>query len=400
MEGLKDPVIVIGGGASGIMAAISARRNGSQAVICERMNVLGKKILASGNGRCNLSNDNLDPACYNPSARKAVSSVLSEFGGGSIRSFFSGIGLKLCSDSGRIFPATNQASSVTRMLELELKRLSVPVIYDFHAVKISGNKGGFTVSAKSGRKVSGKAVVLAGGGRSYPSLGSDGSAYLLARETGHSIVEPVPAAVPLIVKDEFCHKLQGQKISAHVKCFVACKSSGEACGDLLFTKYGLSGTSILDVSDSASIAINRNGLKDVMLSVDMVPFMEMSELEAELTGRVSRKTASEDLIAGILPNKFSAVLKDILATGDSLFIAKSLKEKVFKVTGTRGWNEADFTAGGVDFKDIKYDTLESLIRNGIYFAGELLDVNGRRGGYNLAWAWASGYVAGLGASNA
>lgn len=399
MEGHNRPVIVIGGGASGILAAISVKRRGIPVVICERMNRLGRKILASGNGRCNLLNDRLDSSFYNPAARHHVDSVFLRFGKDDIKSFFEGLGLKAYSEEGRIFPATNQSATVLKILEMELGRLSVPVEFDFKVSKVTDSKNGFSLLSDSGRKVTGGAVILACGGRAYPAFGSDGNAYGIARHFGHTIIDPVPAAVPLVVKDELCHILQGQKISARVKSLIGGKTVNESSGDLLFTKYGLSGGAILDISEEVSIAINRNKSGDAALSIDMVPFMNEPELAGELSKRIRGGLPAEDLTAGILPNKFGPALKETLKTKDPESIAKNLKGRQFKILGTRGWNEADFTAGGVDVKEVDGASLGSVIRKGLYFAGEVLDVNGKRGGYNLAWAWASGYIAGMGAAD-
>ncbi|MCX5678272.1 MAG: NAD(P)/FAD-dependent oxidoreductase [Candidatus Omnitrophica bacterium] len=394
MEGRSNPVIIIGGGASGILAAISVKRRGIPVVICERMNRLGRKILASGNGRCNLLNDTLDNSFYNPAARHLVDSVFSKFGKNDIKSFFENLGLKVYSEEGRIFPETNQSATVLKILDMELSRLSIPVEFDFKVSRITDSKNGFTVLSDSGKKVTGPAVILACGGRSYPALGSDGSAYNIAEHLGHTIIDPVPVAVPLIIKDELCHILQGQKIFARIKSLIDGKAVNESSGDLLFTKYGLSGSAILDISEEVSIAINRNRSGDAVLSIDMVPFMDEVELSNELLKRIQGGLLAEDLTTGILPNKFGAALKEILKTKEPKLITRNLKDRRFKVIGTRGWNEADFTAGGVDVKEVDAMSLGSVVKKGLYFAGEILDVNGKRGGYNLAWAWASGYIAG------
>ncbi len=398
MEGRNGPVIVIGGGASGIVAAITVKSRGVPVVICERMNRLGRKILASGNGRCNLSNDKLDSSHYNPASKRLVDSVFNKFGKNDIIRFFESHGLKIYSEEGRVFPVTNQSSTVLKILEMELARLSIPVEYDFQASKVTEIKAGFVVLSASGRKVTGGAVILACGGRSYPALGSDGNAYGIAKGFGHTIIEPVPSAVPLVVKDELCHNLQGQKIYARIKSLLGGKVASESSGDLLFTKYGLSGTAILDISREISVAINRNKSRDAAVSVDMAPSMGEAELASELSKRLRGGVPAEDLIAGILPNKFGPAMKELLRVKDAKLIAKTLKDKRFKVLGTRGWNEADFTAGGVNSSEVDADHLASLIIRGLYFAGEILDVDGKRGGYNLAWAWASGHVAGRGAA--
>ena len=388
-------VAVLGGGAAGIVAAISAKRSGRSVVICERMPRLGKKILASGNGRCNLLNESLSDSFYNSGARPLVKSVFSKFSKDDILNFFEGLGLRTYSEEGRIFPVSNQSSSVLKVLEIALRRLSIPVEVDFEVTNISDTKGFFILTSGSGRKISCKALVIASGGKSYPAFGSDGSAYRLAEQFGHKIVQPVPSAVPLVVKDPLCHALQGQKIFASAKAVIDGKAAGEVSGEVLFTKYGLSGTAILDISREVSIAVNRLGKKDVTVILDMTPFLDEVVLGSELTRRLKSGFSFEELTAGILPNKFGPVLASLVKTKDAAVLAKRLKSKEFSVTGTRGWNEADFTAGGVSCEGVNAGTLGSKSKKGLYFAGEILDVDGCRGGYNLAWAWASGFVAGL-----
>lgn len=391
---LKASTVIIGGGAAGIAAAISAKRNGASVVICERMPKIGKKLLASGNGRCNLLNENLDKSFYNFSARPLVKSILTKYTKEDILIFFKGLGLETYSEGMRIFPVTGQSSSVLKVLELELARLAIPVELNFEVCGVSSSKSGFLIKPKSGKNIECEKLILAGGGKSYPALGSDGSCYDLAGRLGHKIVEPVPAAVPLVVKDKLCHMLQGQKISAKVKAVIDGKDVCESAGDLIFTKYGLSGTAILDISEDISIALNRENKNQVFVSADLVPFMNTGILESEIAKRVENRFKPEDMTAGILPNKFGPALKEYFEKNDTEDIVMSLKNRLFKVLGTRGWNEAEFTSGGVDTKEVDPLTLESRIVKGLYFAGEVLDVCGHRGGYNLAWAWASGIVAG------
>jgi len=392
---IKYETAVIGGGAAGIVAAISAGRKGDSVVICERMPQLGKKILASGNGRCNLLNDDLGESHYNIDARPLVKSVFAKFARSDILNFFKKIGLEVYSEDGRVFPVTNQSSSVLKVLEMELQRLDIPVELNFNAVDIIPSKNGFTVKSKTQETIECANVIITCGGKTYPSLGSDGNAYNLARRLGHSIIEPVPAAVPLVVRSSLCHILQGQRISVTAKSVIGGRVTLEAEGDLLFTKYGLSGTAILDISEDVSIAINRDKKKYVLAAIDMIPFMESGELKDELVKRKNKGALPEELLIGILPNKFGPALKELLHQKDIDDIIKNLKDMRFEVTDTRGWNEAEFTSGGVAVNEIKDRTLESKLKKGIYFAGEILDVTGKRGGYNLAWAWASGFVAGL-----
>jgi predicted Rossmann fold flavoprotein len=386
--------VVIGGGAAGICAAISKARSGDSVVICEKMTQLGKKILASGNGRCNLLNDDFSQIYYNSSSKKLVNSILTKFDKSEILDFFHTLGLETYSQEGRIFPVTNQAASVLKVLEMELRRLSVPIEYGFDCRDLSFTKNEFIVSSKNGNNITCRKVIVTGGGMSYPALGSDGSSYTLARQLGHTIIQPVPSVVPLIVKDSLCHYLQGQRIVAGVKSVIDGKKSRMVRGELLFTKYGLSGTCVLDISEEISIAINRHHKKDVLISVDIIPFLEKEQLKYKLLNRKKEKIPPEEMLTGILPNKLCFALKGLFENGNIDTAVNSLKDMHFKVIGTKSWNEAEFTAGGIDINEIIYGTLESKLRRGVYFAGEVLDVNGKRGGYNLGWAWASGYVAG------
>jgi len=390
----EELTIIIGGGAAGICAAISKARRGERVLLCEKSSRNGRKILATGNGRCNLANDLLTEEFYNPAARGLVRSVFERFGKEEILMFFRGLGLETCSQDGRIFPRTNQAASVLKVLELELARLSVPVEYEFDCSEVAFSGKNIIISGKNGKRFECQKVVIAGGGKTYPAFGSDGSTIELARQMGHRIVEPVPSAVPLVARDTLCQALQGQRISARAISIIDGKIVEEATGELLFTKYGLSGTCILDVSESISVAINRLHRKDVFVSVDMVPFLAKDALVTELQRRKQDGWANEDMLVGILPNKLCLALRNIFEGGNLHTAVETLKGRRFKIAGTRGWNEADFTSGGLDTREINELTLMSKLKPGVYFAGEVLDVNGKRGGYNLAWAWASGYLAG------
>jgi predicted Rossmann fold flavoprotein len=391
----SDVTVVVGGGAAGICAAISVARRGQPVVICEKTHQLGRKILASGNGRCNLLNDDLTEKHYNVSARPLVRSVFSKIGKNEILRFFRELGLMTYSQDGRVFPRTNQAASVLGVLEAELRRLSVPVETGFTCEGLSFSRDRVVVESGTGKKITGKRAILTAGGKTYPALGSDGSGFQIAGNLGHRIIGPVPSAVPLVVKDSLCYLLQGQRIASTVTTIIAGHEIGQTKGDVLFTKYGLSGTAILDASGPISIAMNRFGKDDVSVSVDMVPFMDERELAHELARRKDSNILPQEMLTGIVPNKLAVALKGLFGTGTAQSAAKSLKSRVFQVQGTRGWNEAEFTSGGIDTSEVETETLESKVRKGLYLAGEIIDVDGERGGYNLGWAWASGWVAGM-----
>lgn len=393
-------IAIIGAGPAGITAAITAASIKKNVVLLERQNSIGRKISVCGAGRCNFLNEKLDESFYNRQAQKLVKSVFSQFGKNEILEFFDKLGLKYYSEDGRFFPVTNQSASVLKILEIRLKKLAVPVEPGFEVIEVTADKDSFLLKAKNSQRIRSKKIIFAAGGKAYPALGSSLSLYDMAAKFGHSIVTPVPAAVPLVVKDPFCHFLQGQKIFSKVKCIINEKVMREAGGEVLFTKYGLSGTAILDISEPVSIAINRNNNKDVKIEVDMVPFIDKETLELELAQRLSGGFNAEDLIAGILPGKFSKVLKDYLSAKNIKALSSILKGKIFNVFGTRGWNEAEFTSGGIPSEEINEKTLESKLIKGLYMAGEILDVTGSRGGYNLSWAWASGYLSAKYAANA
>jgi predicted Rossmann fold flavoprotein len=403
----RADLAVVGGGAAGLAAAISAARRGGSVVVLERLPRVGKKILATGGGRCNLLNENLPASSFTSTDPGLVASVLDRFGRDGIRAFFEGLGLRLqTDDAGRVYPATNQAASVLKVLELEAERQGIGVETAFEVVRIEPAAGTFRVVAGDGRRIEAGAVVLTGGGRSYPALGSNGSGHRLAAALGHSIVTPVPSAVPLVVKARMCHVLQGQRMRVRIESRVGGRTCQEASGELLFTKYGLSGTAVLDVSESLSVALNREGLRDASVAVDFLPFMSLKEAEEELSRRLAAGWSPKDLGSGLLPERFALLLPELLketvhgpgggdASAAGPRLAAILKAREFPVQGTRGWNEAEFTSGGVDAREAKRGTLESKLRPGLYLAGEVLDVQGGRGGFNLAWAWASGFVAGL-----
>lgn len=388
----QNTTLIIGGGAAGVCAAITLARNGRRVVICEKTDRVGRKLAATGNGRCNLLNDRLEPEYYNADARTLTAAVFSRFDRDRILDFFLSLGVHTYSQDGRIFPRTNQAATVVKALELELARLAVPVRTGFDCRSIGGHSGDFEARSGDGQVARGGRIIIAGGGRTYPAFGADGSAFSLVASLGHNLVEPVPSAVPLTSRDPLCHALQGQRITVRARAVIGGRPRQWGEGELLFTKYGLSGTAVLDVSRDISVAFHREHRSDIELEVDLVPFLKTAELAEELERRHSLKLSPSDMLTGLLPNKFGPTLADS-ATGRPADVARALKARRFTLTGTRGWNEAEFTAGGVRTDEVIPETLESRPAPGIFLAGEVLDVDGQRGGYNLAWAWASGMAA-------
>ena len=383
---------VVGAGASGIVAAIQAKRQGESVVLCERLPQAGKKILASGGGRCNLLNEVIAESLYNAEAQPLVKEVFSRVNKEKILNFFKELGLEVLSEEGRVFPVTNQASSVVRYWSWAT-RLNIPLEFNFTVKRISDAGDGFIIHAQDGRSITCTRLIISGGGKTYPALGSDGSCYVFAKRYGHTVIEPVPAAVPLVSDDKVCHLLQGQRITAAVSLFDGNSVMVRQEGDILFTRYGLSGTAILDISRAVSFALNRLGKKQVVLSVDFLPSIDKKTLAGLMAERFHRGFLLSDSMVGLLPNKFGILFRDKTKMSVDALVAL-VKAKEFIIKGTRGWNEAEFTAGGIDTNEVDASTLASRLRKNLYFSGEILNVDGPRGGYNLMWAWASGLVVG------
>ena len=257
-------VAVVGGGAAGLTAAIAAARLGASVRILERLPRPGKKILVTGGGRCNLSHSPLQAEAFTSTHPALVRSVFERVDGDAILSFFRRLGLWLRIEEGRVYPVTNQAATVLRLLEREARSLGVAVETGWEAASLKAEGSGFTITATDGKTTRSRTVVLAAGGRSYPALGSNGSGYDLAQALGHRIVPPVPSAVPLVVKDRLCHLLQGLKLAVRVKALIGDREAAATEGDLLFTAYGLSGTAVLDVSEPLSVALNRDGAREAV----------------------------------------------------------------------------------------------------------------------------------------
>ncbi len=424
-------VVIVGGGAAGMMAAISARRHnpGLSVAILDRSFALGRKILICGAGRCNITNVNLSAsvsAHYYGAEQSFIDSIFSQFNYEHIVEFFAELGIELYverkTDIGKLFPITNQAKTVTALLEDELSRLGVDVFLNHEVGKIGkmDNKSWQLAVAeidKTGKAITQKTfrseyLVLSAGGRTYPSLGSNGSGYELAKTLGHKIIEPVPSALPLEAKDQICHFLQGQKLDLEVTSIIDGARVKTRMDEVLFTKYGLSGPAVLNISREISIALNRTSpsgkaVPEVEVELNFFPGKTPQQARdiLELRWRKRPDQTTSKSLYGLFPNKIADLLPQLAGIDPELKVSelagnqkKSLLSLLtayrIKITATRGWNEAEFTAGGVDSTEIEQGTLGSLKRENLYFCGEILDVDGDVGGFNLSWAWASGFIAG------
>ena len=400
-------VIVVGGGAAGMMAAISARRKGAEVSILERNQRVGKKILATGNGRCNYTNAFLDVRNYHGNNPKFVYSPLSQFNVETTIDFFERLGIThVVEDKGKVFPLSFQASSVLDVLRYELEEIGVETLCDAYVKKIEKERNIFRLTLDDNRKIKADKVIIATGGSAMPSSGSDGNGYTLAKEFGHSIVSPFPGLVQLKLEGDFFKRIDGVKIVGIATLLNNGSVIGEDSGDILFTNYGISGPPILQLSRRALELLNKN--KRPVLKVSIISGKDKEELSEYLKIRFTYmpKKAIEIGLIGLLNKRLIPVIlkeagidskKNIsqISNEEIDALAEILTDWRFNIIGSKSFDFAQVTAGGIDTREIDGRTMESKIVNGLYFAGEILDIDGDCGGFNLQWAWSSGYVAGL-----
>jgi hypothetical protein len=418
-------LIIIGGGAAGMMAAISARRHHPDfsIAIIDQTFALGRKILVCGAGRCNITNINLDKDFekrYYGADKNFIHSIFDKFGYNEIVEFFEELGVDLYverkTDIGKVFPVTDQAKTITEMLLDEIERNSIEIFLQTKCKSIVKDEEKFLIICekieKDGKflekiQFESKYLILSAGGKTYPSYGSDGSGYDLAASFGHKIIKPVPSALSLESKNPLSHFLQGTKMEMEVTSIIDGKEIKKSTDDVMFKKYGVSGPAILNISREISIRINREDRSDCEVILNFFPGKDKEQTKEFLETRWRRRPEQtiEKSLFGIFPNKVSlAILKSIdikpdnqvsqLKREEKSRIIDTLTSTKIKIDGTRGWNEAEFTAGGVDTEDIFDKTLESKKISNLYFAGEIMNVDGDVGGFNLSWSWASGFIAG------
>lgn len=422
---MKYNLIIIGGGAAGQMAAISVKRHHPEfsVAILDRTFALGRKILVCGAGRCNITNINLDKSIvdhYYGASQEFIQSIFNQFGYKDIVNFFNDLGIELYverkTDIGKLFPVTDQAKTVTSLLEDELERLGVDIYLNTEVTNIQKIDSEFKINTnqldQQGKAFGSKSfqsqyVILSAGGKTYPALGSNGSGYSLAESFGHSITKPVPSALPLVSKNQLSHALQGTKMEIEVTSIIEGKEIKTRTDDVMFTQYGLSGPVILNVSREISIHINRENKNEVQVRLNFFPGKTKNEVENIFRDRWNKRPNQtlEKSMFGIFPNKIPPVLLNVIGLDKDKIVkdltedeinkfADKLTNYIVDIQATRGWNEAEFTAGGVNTEEVKTGSLESMKINNLYFCGEILDVDGDVGGFNLSWAWSSGFVAG------
>ena len=392
-------VAIIGGGASGLCCAIEAASAGAQVTLYEAKDRVGKKILATGNGRCNMLNAFASAEDY--SAPSFVRGVFEQCDADAVRRFFEGLGLYTREDEeGRVYPLSNQASGVLDVLRLECERLKVKTMCSCEITSLKKQGEGFLLSDG---KAYDKVVLCCGSKASVKGFGG----YDLLKGTGHTVTKLMPALTKLTVKDNiYTKQLKGIRHKAALTLYIDGKKLAEESGELLFADYGLSGIAAMQLSSFIAREMKYRKVSPVV-ACDFVPDMSFGELYdkiKKITLR-SKELKCESLLTGFMPKKLGeVVLKSVgvaltkeayqLSDKDIKSIASAAKKFTFEIQSLRPFEEAQVVAGGADLREFKARTLESLKCRNLYACGELLDVDGPCGGYNLLWAFASGIVVG------
>ena len=404
-----NKIIVIGAGAAGLMAALSAKENGGQVTILERNDRIGRKLLATGNGRCNYTNINLNIENYHGRNSKFAYSALSQFDVYRTMSYFEELGITpRVEERGKVFPASLQSSSMIDIFNYEIKNRNIDLQLNSF-VKNIYKEDNFKVQLEDGRVVTGDKIILATGGMSLENTGSDGNGYNLADKLGHEIIETFPGIVQLNLESDKLKEKSGVRFDGIAELHIDGEYIMEDEGDVLFTDYGISGPTILQLSRRAIDGLRNN--KDVSIHVQVIKDRNMEELYEYLIMRfqnMNTKPLRESLIGLINKKLINPIIKTVrldgkrpvaeIANKDVRRLADILTSWKFKVIGHQPWEFAQVTAGGIDTKSIDNRTMESKIVPGLYIVGEVMDIDGDCGGYNLQWAWSSGYLAGKNAS--
>ncbi len=413
-NGSHHDVLIIGAGAAGLMAATFASRacDSSRSVtVLDGAKRIGAKILVSGGGRCNVTHDVVMPADFAGSKRNQIAKVLKTFGADDTVEFFHDLGVKLKrEDTGKLFPTTDSAKTVLDALLSAVDRAGAAVLPEHRVTKVSRTEHGFTVRTEHGEFTSRK-LILATGGKSLPKTGSDGLAYGFAIGLGHTLTQTTPALVPLVLADgHWLTRLSGLTLEAEL---AVANANGKILhrqpGSLLLTHFGLSGPAAMDISRHWIAAHKQD--PGTQLLINFLPGTNFDQIEAELVdltgshGATGVTTLLEDYVPRRLAHMLVSESAGIDPATPMAQLSKPQRRAVVRgltalpvpVVRDRGYLFAEVTAGGIPLSEINLATMESRKSPGLYLCGEILDVDGRIGGYNFQWAWASGRLAGMSA---
>ena len=403
-------VAVIGGGASGMMAAVTAASEGARVILLEHKDRIGKKILSTGNGRCNFTNIHQEPICYHSEDPLFPWEVVERFNAQAVISFFFQLGVYSKNRNGYIYPNSDQASAVLDAFRMELDRLKVEIRTGVECREIRSGKKGFTVLTDQG-PVRADRVILCSGSKAAPTTGSDGSGYDLAKKLGHRILPVLPALTALKCEEKFFKSIAGVRANGSVSIWSGGECIAKDTGEIQLTDYGISGIPVFQVSRYVSKLLYEKKETDAVL--DFMPDFTKTQTDAFLRARAKTRPdkSAEMFLIGLFHKKLCDLwirLSEIprqrkageLTEDEIARLTDLIKEFRVRVRETNPYDKAQVCCGGVDTREVNPETLESVYVPGVYFAGEILDVDGMCGGYNLTFAWASGYVAGKAASGA
>lgn len=399
-------VIIIGAGASGLMAAAAAASKGARVALLEHKDDIGKKILATGNGRCNFTNTDMSVNKFHGS-KALIKNGLSQFNYADTIRFFKELGIPAYDNAGYIYPNSRQAASVVAAFRMELMRLHVDVKTGINTtdIKPADDRTGYCIQTDRGSFKS-KRLIIACGLTASPKLGSDGSLFRQIEALGHHIQKPLPALCGFSCDGLNFKKITGVRCDATVASVIDGQMTEQNTGELQLADYGISGIPVFQISSLMSRALDKGQKVEVI--IDFLPAFSDDELNGYIKDRIITTTDNRSLnemLNGLLNNKLllelihkSGVSPDkkgrLLTDDDCKSLTRSIKHTAVSVKKPRGLEFAQVCAGGIYTKEIDVRTLESKIHPGLYFCGELLDVDGICGGYNLQWAWTSGYIAG------
>lgn len=395
----KMEISIIGGGASGLFAAIAAKNENTNVTIFEKEKRVGRKILATGNGRCNMTNINATEADYHGRDTGFMKGAISRFWVKETLDFFGELGvLWKEEDGGKVYPYSDTASSVLDVLRRRVDESGVKTECEFPVKNISKTKEGFIITDYSGNKRKCDKVIVATGGKAGSTLGSDGSGYELLKSFGHKITPVSPSLVQIKTETDFVRKLKGIKVNAKVTL-----GDKTQTGELLFADYGISGPPVFWLSSYLG--------KNKEISIDFMPEYGYKEVYEMICMRCAYlyDLPLEEFFVGMLNKRVSqALLKDAgieplsrpahtLSEKEIKNITTAIKGLTLHIEGTASWNNAQVTKGGAVVSEFDSVKMESKLVPGLYACGEVLDIDGDCGGYNLQWAWSSGYLAGVAA---
>jgi predicted Rossmann fold flavoprotein len=394
-------VVVIGGGPAGMMSAIFASENGANVLLIEKNSRLGTKLLATGNGRCNISNRNISRDRYHGTFSEGFDAIYRQFDLKSTTDFFREIGVDFKEEnSGRLFPTTDKASSVLNALEKKLTDNNVHILVNTVVTDLRHTDFWQVVISDSVTEC--KKVIVTTGGKAAHKLGSSGDGLFWSTKLRHTPTKLYAALVPLETEESYVSEAMGVKMTVKAAALVDGKVVAIRSGDMLFTHYGVSGPAVMGLSGYIAPYVDN---RSVHLEINLLPEMTIQEIDSWLVAKLldSPKKKVATILEEKIPSKLAKIFaKELLlehknasevSKNDRKQIVETLSSLSLTVTKVRPLKEAQVTSGGINFLEVN-ERLESRYNSGLYFAGEILDIDGDSGGFNLQWAWSSGYVAG------